>query len=62
MTYETLREAVRGPVVLPGDEAYDAERSGFQLDDPHRPAVIVGATGAADVQTAVAFAGRGGLP
>lgn len=62
MRNETLREGVRGPVFLPGDEAYDAERSGFQLDDPHRPAVIVGATSAADVQAAVAFAGDGGLP
>jgi hypothetical protein len=58
----TLRDLVQGPVLLPGDDRYDAERSGFQLDDPHRPAVVVGATSAADVQAAVAFAAERALP
>jgi FAD/FMN-containing dehydrogenase len=57
-----LRGRVQGPVFVPGDDGYDAERSGFQLDDPHRPAAIVGATSAADVQAGVAFAAARGLP
>src|SRR5919108_5537656 len=57
-----LRDRVQGPVFLPGDVGYDAERSGFQVDDPHRPAVIVGATAAEDVQAAVAFAAGRTLP
>src|SRR5437763_6601100 len=58
----TLRTRVRGLVFLPGDEGYDAERSGFQLDDPHRPAVVVGARSAADIRAAVAFAAERALP
>src|SRR5919201_3017677 len=58
----TLRGRVQGPVFLPGDDGYDAERSGFQVDDPHRPAVIVGATAAEDVQVAVALAAERALP
>ncbi|MGI5225462.1 FAD-binding oxidoreductase [Actinoallomurus sp. CA-142502] len=57
-----LREQVRGPVLVPGDEAYDAERNGFQTAWRHRPAVAVGATGAADVQAAVAYAAALALP
>ncbi|MEU7183639.1 MULTISPECIES: FAD-binding oxidoreductase [Streptomyces] len=53
---------VRGPVFLPGDDGYDAERSGFQLAYRHRPAVIVGAEGADDVAAAVDFAAGRGLP
>ncbi|WP_030415722.1 FAD-binding oxidoreductase [Streptomyces sp. NRRL S-1448] len=57
-----LARAVRGPVLLPGDDGYDAERTGFQLAGPHRPAVVVGAAGADDVVAAVRFAGAHGLP
>ncbi|WP_367433954.1 FAD-binding oxidoreductase [Streptomyces celluloflavus] len=53
---------VRGPVFLPGDDGFDAERSGFQLAYRHRPAVIVGAEGADDVAAAVDFAAGRGLP
>ncbi|MFJ8600240.1 FAD-binding oxidoreductase [Streptomyces shenzhenensis] len=59
---EELSEQVRGPVFRPGRKGYDEERSGFQTNFRHRPAVIVGATGAADVCAAVAFAGTHGLP
>ncbi|MFB6436020.1 FAD-binding oxidoreductase [Streptomyces sp. NPDC056411] len=57
-----LVRRVRGPVLLPGDDGYDAERSGFQLARRHRPAVIVGARSTDDVAAAVAFAGDQGLP
>ncbi|MFJ3954508.1 FAD-binding oxidoreductase [Streptomyces libani] len=53
---------VRGPVLVPGDDGYDAERSGFQLARQHRPAVIVGARCAEDVVAAVRFARDQGLP
>lgn len=32
---------VRGPVLVPGDDSYDTERSGFQRAYRHRPAVIL---------------------
>lgn len=59
---ETLRRRAHGPVLLPGDEGYDAERTGFQLADPHRPDVIVGATSRDDVHAAVEFAAANGSP
>lgn len=57
-----LTDRVRGPVLFPGDDGYDAERSGFQLARRHRPAVIVGARCAEDVVAAVRFARAQGLP
>ncbi|MGX1973857.1 FAD-binding oxidoreductase [Streptomyces kronopolitis] len=57
-----LARRVGGPVLAPGDEGYDAERSGFQLAYRHRPAVIVGAESAEDVVAAVRFARDHGLP
>ncbi|MGA5565954.1 FAD-binding oxidoreductase [Streptomyces platensis] len=57
-----LTAQVRGPVLLPGDDGYDAERAGFQLARRHRPAVIVGARCAEDVVAAVRFARDQGLP
>ncbi|MWA01469.1 FAD-binding protein [Actinomadura sp. LD22] len=53
---------VRGAVLEPGDEGYDAERTGFQTAGPHRPAVIVVAEDAADVRAAVEHAAARGLP
>ncbi|MFC8079191.1 FAD-binding oxidoreductase [Streptomyces sp. NPDC057307] len=49
-------------VFRPGDPGYDDESAGFQLGFPPRPDVIVGATGADDVRTAVAHAAARGLP
>ncbi|MFI0212905.1 FAD-binding oxidoreductase [Streptomyces lydicus] len=57
-----LAREVRGPVLLPGDEGYDAECAGFQLAHPHRPAAVVGARCADDVAAAVRFARGRGLP
>ncbi|MGW2185010.1 FAD-binding oxidoreductase [Streptomyces sp. NPDC001719] len=58
---EELAAQVAGSVLLPGDEGYDEERSGFELSVEHRPALVVVATGAADVIAAVRFAGARGL-
>ncbi|WP_344883466.1 FAD-binding oxidoreductase [Nonomuraea antimicrobica] len=51
-----LAARAQGPVYAPGDEGYDEHRVGFQLLDPHRPSVIVAATGPQDVLAAVEFA------
>lgn len=50
-----------GPVFRPGDDAYDAERSGFNLTVDHHPELIVGATGPDDVVAAVNYASARGL-
>src|SRR5687768_8002769 len=55
-------DLIRGPVLRPGDPKYDAERAGYNLLVDHRPAIIVGATGAADVMAAVRFAAGHGMP
>lgn len=60
MTFETL--STDGPVLRPGDDGYDLERSGYNQLVVHSPAVIVGATGAADVVAAVNAAREEGLP
>ncbi|HEY7488490.1 MAG TPA: FAD-binding oxidoreductase [Streptosporangiaceae bacterium] len=62
MNVDALIDRVQGPVTLPGADAYDAERAGFQTGRQHRPDVIVGATGAPDVLAAVEFAGARRLP
>lgn len=46
----------------PGDPGYDTERTGFNLALDHRPALIVAATGPADVEAAVRLAANDGLP
>lgn len=52
----------RGPVLEPGAEGFDAEVSGYNLLVAHRPALVVGATGPADVLAAVRFAAERQLP
>jgi len=59
---DALRDAVRGSVLVPGDEGYDQERSGFQTGNPHRPDVIVAAHTPQDVRAAVGHAQRHGMP
>jgi FAD/FMN-containing dehydrogenase len=59
---DALVAAVAGQVLLPGDDGYAAECSPYNLAVAHRPAVVVGAAGAADVQAAVRFAARNDLP
>ncbi|WP_436531798.1 FAD-binding oxidoreductase [Actinoplanes sp. HUAS TT8] len=57
-----LRAAVAGPVLVPEDEGYADEIATYNLTVVHRPAVVVGATTAADVQAAVRFAAAHQLP
>ncbi|WKX71317.1 FAD-binding oxidoreductase [Streptomyces sp. XD-27] len=59
---ETLATRIEGPVLLPGQEGFDEERTGFNLAVRHRPEVIVGAARAEDVAAAVVFAAAHGLP
>ncbi|MET7399354.1 FAD-binding oxidoreductase [Dactylosporangium sp. NPDC005572] len=56
-----LTTRVGGPVLLPGDDAYDRGRATFNLSVQHHPALVIGATSAADVVEAVRFAGQHGL-
>jgi FAD/FMN-containing dehydrogenase len=53
---DALAERVQGPVLVPGDDGYDAERLGYDRSIEHRPAVVVGAASADDVVAAVRFA------
>jgi FAD/FMN-containing dehydrogenase len=54
--------SLTGEVFQPGQDGYDEEVAGFQLAVPSRPAVVVGATTAEDVVTAVRFAAAHDLP
>jgi hypothetical protein len=55
-------EKVTGPVFRPGDSGFDGELAGYQVAHPHRPDLVVGATTADDVLTAVRYAADQGLP
>ncbi|CAL9523780.1 Mitomycin radical oxidase [Streptomyces sp. enrichment culture] len=59
---ETLAARCEGPVLVPGQEGFDEERTGFNLAVRHRPEVIVGAARAEDVVAAVALAAAHDLP
>jgi FAD/FMN-containing dehydrogenase len=58
---EALSQQVRGPVLTPGDPAYDVARSIWNGLIDRRPALIVQCSGAADVVDAVNFAREQGL-
>src|SRR5262245_5464581 len=63
MTIERdLHKTFRGPVYLPGDQAYNAARATWNGALDQRPAVIAEAISAADVQAAVVAARSHGLP
>ena len=63
MTIEReLHKTFRGPVYLPGDEAYNTARATWSGAVDQRPALVAEALGAADVQAAVTAARRHGLP
>ncbi|ONK14594.1 BTAD domain-containing putative transcriptional regulator [Streptomyces sp. MP131-18] len=59
---DRLVAQLRGEVFAPGDAEFDAELSGFNLIARHRPALVVQAVSAADVQAAVRFAAERELP
>lgn len=49
-----------GPVFTPGHDGYDTERIGYQRLTAHRPALIVGAVDAGDVQAVIRHAAARG--
>ena len=53
---ERLRDSIRGPVIAPDDEGYDAARAIWNGAIDRRPAFIARCTGVADVVAAVRFA------
>jgi len=57
----TLRHAVRGAVLAPGDERWDVERTPWNLAVEQHPALIVVPQSSHDVQAAVLFAAANGL-
>jgi hypothetical protein len=57
-----LKSRVRGKVLLPKEEGYDAERAGWNLIVEHHPKAIVVAASAEDVAAAVQYAASEGLP
>ncbi|MGW8353824.1 FAD-binding oxidoreductase [Streptomyces wedmorensis] len=59
---DTLRGAVRGTVVTPGDPSYDVSRRVYNALHDRRPAVVVHAVDAGDVIAAVLYAREHGLP
>jgi hypothetical protein len=58
---QELRDALRGPLLLPGQPGYDEARRVQNASIDKHPALIVQPTGAADVRTAVTFAREHGL-
>jgi FAD/FMN-containing dehydrogenase len=60
-TIDTLRTA-SGRWFHPGDEGFDARRSGFNIAVEHHPELIVDAAGPADVVAAVRLAASTGRP
>lgn len=59
--YEALASLVRGPMIYPGDPAYDETRSVFNGMIDRRPAAIVRCAGAADVLACVRYARDNGI-
>ncbi|MFJ7076331.1 FAD-binding oxidoreductase [Streptomyces sp. NPDC098781] len=53
---------IHGPVLHPGDDGYAGEVTGFNLAALHTPDVVVGATGADDIVTALRWATATGTP
>ena len=58
---EALRAGLRGPLLLPDDDGYDEARSVWNGMIDRNPALVVQATGNADVIAAVNFARDAGL-
>src|SRR5918911_2796482 len=60
-TLETLRAGLRGTAHAPGEEGYDEASRAWNLAAHQQPALVVVAGGAADVMSAVRFAGEAGV-
>ena len=58
---ETLRHAVRGSVLAPGDDGWDRERTAWNVAYDQQPALIVVPQSSHDVQAAVRFAAANDL-
>ncbi|WP_405404355.1 FAD-binding oxidoreductase [Streptomyces sp. NBC_01104] len=58
---DTLRTALRGPVVAPGDPDYDPSRSLYNAMIDRRPAAIASCVDVADVRATLGFAQETGL-
>lgn len=61
LAIERLRSRVQGSVIAPGEPGFDERRRVFYGGYDRLPAVVVAATGAADVQAAVDVARESGL-
>jgi FAD/FMN-containing dehydrogenase len=61
-TLQHLRDALRGPVLAPGDDGYDAARTIWNARLSSRPAAVAQCTGTADVRAAVDIARENDLP
>jgi FAD/FMN-containing dehydrogenase len=59
--FEPLTQAMRGPVIVPGDDGYDKARAVYNGMIDRRPAAIARCADTADVMSAVKFAGQHGL-
>jgi hypothetical protein len=59
--FQSFRADFRGPVLTPGDAAYDESRTIWNAMIDRRPGLIARCTGAVDVVQAVRFARRHGL-
>jgi FAD/FMN-containing dehydrogenase len=59
--FDALKSAMRGPVIQPGDDGYDAARSVYNGMIDRRPAAVARCADVADVMTAVRFARENGL-
>jgi FAD/FMN-containing dehydrogenase len=59
---ESLASELRGPVLLPGSEAYDAARRVFNGMIDRRPAFVVPVRGASDVKAVIDYARAHDLP
>ncbi|MEU8898731.1 FAD-binding protein [Nocardia sp. NPDC048505] len=62
MSYEDLRAALSGRVLLPGEDGFEAAARPWNLAVPQRVAAVVEVADAADVATVVERAGAMGVP
>lgn len=61
-TLQQLRDSMRGPVLAPGDDGYDAARTVWNARLASRPAAVAQCTGPADVMAVVDVARDHDLP